>query len=63
MILCEINQNISRLCDELLNRNVGGGYLRKLWEVKVTATSHRGLCEGMADATTLKEDGEENRLF
>ena len=53
MILCDINNNISRLCDEQLNRDVGGGYLRKFWVVKVTATPHTctGLCEGMAAVT------------
>ena len=56
MILCDINHNVSRLCDSLLNRDGGGGYLRKLWEVKVTATSHTGLCEVMAADTTLMED-------
>ena len=52
MILCDINHNVSRLRDSLLNVG-GGGYLRKLWEVKVTATSHTctGLCEGMAAVT------------
>ena len=57
MILCETNHHVSRLCDSLLSRDVGGQYLRKLWEVKVTATSHRGLCEGLAAATTFREDG------
>ena len=63
MILFDINHNVSRLCDSLLGRDVGGEYLRRIWEVKVTATLHRGLCEGLAAATRFQEDGEENKLF